>query len=282
MKKFLKVFIVVLLVLAVVGVTCYFFFKKIKEKDNTTPSFATFLTSDEAVEFNTNLFVITKELGDNGDTRFSLLKQTCGNLDSIVFSLSTYNIQNNTQIKDEEISSTFKLVKNKRDLLLRMMQEYNLKKSSSLFDKKLGANDLYEETCDYLIKYANLANMLNEYVSGVNKNSDVEFNVFDVYINVVKNDFSETETISKLVKVKNSNNITKLNSIVVLDFKGLIINDRFSINVNKFNEYYLSCDKTKFAQNFGSNMNSVVSENQTANEKIATYYFKLVFGLIIE
>ncbi len=280
MKKFLKVFIVVLLVLAVVGVTCYFFFKKLKEKDNTTPSFASFLVSEEATEFNTNLGVIVGDLEKESDTRFKLLQTTNMNLNEIVFVLSTYNISNNTQINDKEISSAFKNVNASKRLILKMMKEYNLKKTSTYFDRKVGVNDLYEEMCAYLVKYANLANLLNDFISDVNKNSDVKFGVFEIYANVVKHDFSNISETGSLVEIKESKNIEKLNEIVTISELGLLLNNRFSENINKFNTNYSNCNKAVFVANFASNLDGVSSANQATKEKVAMYYFKLAFGLI--
>ena len=48
--------------------------------------------------------------------------------------------------------------------------------------------------------------------------------------------------------------------------------------INDFNKYYNISNKITFANDLTYNINNVSSETGT-NEEIATYYFKLIYGI---
>ncbi len=286
MKKFLKVFIVVLLVLAVIGVTCYFFFKRVEEKNNTTEPLATMLYSQSNKDFNQSLITMSDWVNeDSTDNRVDLLIRTNTNLDNIVATLSSYYVAQNTQINDEEIAKALKSVNASRSLLKSMIQEYNIKVSSTssqYFNRHTGANDFYQQACVYFVNYANLANLLNSRLN-VDRISDLRFNMFEVYCNVVINAFSETNaaTVGSTGWVM----ITNANNINVLDYYFRVYNlhimtngHSFDSSVNAFNYYYSISNKAVFANEIGENISNVNAATGT-NEEIATYYFKVIYGI---
>lgn len=284
MKKFLKVFIIVLLVLGVIGGTCFFFFRKMEEKNNTTEPLSVMLQSDSKVKFNEDMESMAAWVNsDNTDKRIDLLIKTNENLDQIIYTLATYYIQTETVINDKDISNALDDVNVSRDVLTAMMNEYKIKKESSYFNRHLGANDFYKQACSYLIKYAKLANLLNASLT-VDRMADIKFNMFEIYANVVIKTFSETNATtvqnSKVV-VTNSSNINVMNNhlVVLLSFVQTNGVDEFSINTNNFNKYYMACDRIAFASNLASNISTVSSSQQDSNEKIATYYFKRIYGI---
>ena len=280
MKKFLKTFIIILLVLCVIGGTVYFFFKNMKEKDNTTESIVGMLKSESKIAFNESLNKMSTFVNSDGtDNRLDILIETSNKLDDIVYTLTTYLVEDDT-INNEEIAKSLKSVNASKTTLNAMMKEYNIKKDSSFFNRHLGANDFYEEMSSYLTKYSTFANLLNNYIN-VDKTADIKFDLFNVYTNVVSNTFKTLATKDNLVVVQNDDNIEEVNTRIVIDNSYVVTSgNQFSINNNNFIKYYNKCEKQEFAKNLTTNINSVteISENST-NEQIATYYYKLVFGM---
>ena len=280
MKKFLKIFIIVLLVVSAVGTTCYLFFKNMKENDNTTVSIAGILYSENKTKFNNSLSTMSSVVNSDGtDNRLNLIIKTNSNLDEIVEVLASYHIENNTKINNEKISKVLKQVNSSKKLLGKMIDEYNIKKNSTYFDKHLGANDFYSEACNYLVKYARFANLINADLN-LNKNCDLKFSMFDVYTQVVMNSFNQTKVENSKVIIYSEYNINKINSIFKME--NSIVETKvspYAVEVNRFVEAYYDCNKTEFAKYLASNISIVTSENQTTKEKIATYYFKQIFNV---
>ena len=286
MKKFLKVFIIVLLVLGVIGVTCYFFFKKVEEKNNTTEPLATMLYSESKQNFNQSLIDMNSLVKEGStDNRLDLIVRTNNNLDNVVKVLSSYYVAQNTQINDAQISKALNRVNSSRSLLNSMIKEYNLKvtsTSSAYFNRHTGANDFYKQACVYLINYATFANLLNSSLN-VDRVSDLRFNMFEVYCNVVINAFSETNAATVgsngLVVITNSNNINIMNAHFVINNLHIVTNvHTFEHTIITFNEFYNMSNKVAFANDLSVNVNNVSTASGT-NEEIATYYFKLIYGI---
>ncbi|MBQ9795574.1 MAG: hypothetical protein IJW36_01250 [Clostridia bacterium] len=293
MKKFLKVFIVVLLVIGVVAGTTYFFFRNVEKKDNTTASIAALLQSEEKLKFNSDLRYVSGLMNSDGtDQRLNLIIATNEKLDEIVNTLSTYFVHSNTKINDEALSNKLKQVQSNRKILTAMMNEYNIKKDSPLFNRHLGANDLYVKGCSYLITYAEFANILNEKIN-VNKESDIKFNMFEIYSNVVLDTFAwinANEVDRQRVVVDSSSNIDVMNSVLKIRSSYVVkienentpsekVEMLFDINTNLFNDYYEKCDENSFAHNLAENLNLSTSPIQPNNERNAAYYFNLIYGI---
>ncbi|MBO5955049.1 MAG: hypothetical protein J6Q13_03690 [Clostridia bacterium] len=283
MKKFIKIFIVVLLVIGVIGGTCYFFFSKYKDKNSKTESIVSILQSESKIKFDEDLSLITGYMKDSNsvDTRLDLIIDTSERLDDMLSVLSSYYVSTNTQIKNEEIAKLNKKVLSSRSLLGSMMNEYKIKTSSALFDRNLGANDLYKQSCAYLVDYANFVKLINENLV-VNKTADLKFSMFEIYSNVVISTFAETETHaeSKLVAVKHASNIQTMNTHMIISNSYIQTSvSQFAIEINHFNKFYNACNKLTFAKELSVNIQNVKSETQDTNEKIAAYYFKEIFGI---
>ena len=282
MKKFLKVFIIILLIGAAVCGTCYIFFRNLKKNQHKTESIAEVLVSDTKKEFNSNLRSLSAVVNsDSTDNRIDLIVQTSEKLDEIIYVLSTYFVDTQTVLNDKEISNSLDEILASRKLLSAMMKEYNIKKDSAYFNRHLGVNDFYKQVGSYLIKYAGLANLLNEHVSVVDKNADLKFSMFEIYSNVVQLTFSDIDkNANDRLMVKDDLNITLLNDIMEIE-NGFIVThcEQFSKYTNLFNKYYNSCNKTTFAKQLKSNVNSTISLSDTSNERLATYYFKIIYGI---
>lgn len=285
MKKFLKVFIIILLVLAVIGGTCYFFFRKLEIKNNNTGSIVEMLQSESKQKFDSNIALMNELVNsDSSDDRVELIVETSQNLDQIVFELSTYHIETNTAINNEKIAEKLRGVKSTMNLLNRMVEEYNLKKDSAYFNKHSGANDFYEKSCDYLVEYARLVQLINSNLKNVNKTSDLKFNMFDVYSNIVIGTFKETKQYEhpqgELKVVEVVENIKKINEIFTIEDSFIVTkSNQFSSYVNQFNQYYAKSDKELFALEFALNIRSATANSENTHEENATYILKLIFGI---
>lgn len=283
MKKFLKVFIVVLLVLGVIGGTCYFFFVNLRKRNMTTSSIAAYLESESKLDFNSDLSVVRGIMnGNKGDDRFDLIVTTNNRLDSIMSVVASYYVDNNTQVVGKNITKTFNATKGAKIQLQAMMDEYVLKSSnSSYFDKALGANDLYLQACTYLLNYARTINLIQNTLQ-VNRNSNVKFNLFDAYTYVVLNTFDKTN-IEQLrtapLKVTSPASINVMNNYIKFDGYTIKLANPTSSAANNFDEYYSKCDRNNFAVYLASNIQTVSTENQETNEKMATFYLKSIFGI---
>lgn len=279
MKKFLKVFIIVCLVVAAIVGTCFLFFKNLKEKENKTPPIAQLLLSESKSKFDANMAEMSTLVNSDGtDYRLDLIIKTSKNLDDIVFTLSTYSIEQNTQIDNRKIAEMYNQVQASLNLLEAMVVEYKIKSTSTYFDRHLGANDFYKQASFYLTNYAKFANLLNVSLSNVNKNVDVKFNMFEIYANVVINTFDETKDDNWLTMVKDRSNIDAINNLFRVT--NSFVNDgAFSIKVSQFNDAYYNCNKINFAKNLNENINVVNTLNTQDKEKVATYYFKLLCNI---
>ena len=122
--------------------------------------------------------------------------------------------------------------------------------------------------------------MLNESIKSVDKTSDFKFSMFEIYANVVIDAFNHTKETDGRVLIENTSNIDILNDVFVLENSFMKTKvEQFSLIVNLFNQYYHKCNKMMFASNLSSNIEKVTSEQQVSNEKVATYYFKEIYGI---
>ncbi len=293
MKKFLKVFIIVLLVIGVIAGTAFFFFRKIEKDDNTTPSIVAMLKSDDKSAFNQQLKTVSDLVNsDSQDNRIELIITVNKKLDDVVFALSTYFIDSNTQINDKALSKSYYDLINKRKMLTRMMNEYQIKKDSDLFDRHIGANDLYLQSCSYLVSYSKFSKRLNDLVP-INKSTELKFNMIEVYSNVVGYTFSKgnlTTLENKRCSLLDSSNIVKINSIFKMRNNHIVkienenqANEKVtilnSLNNNLFNKYYKKCNRELFAKNLSANWSAATTPNQSTSELLATYYLRSIYGV---
>ena len=283
MKKFLKIFIIVILVLGVIGGTCFFFFRNNKVKKSTTESLVDYFNSQSSVEFREDLSSMSLLVNSDGkDNRLNLLIETNNKLDKIANALISYYITSDTKINNEEISKSLNIVKSSKSTLSSMMAEYEIKSTSNYFNRHLGANDFYIQASNYLIQYARFIKLVNNDIS-MDKSVEPKFNLFEVYSNVVIETFSyiniEDAATSKVV-VSNVSNISILNNrLIIINSIVQTAGGLFSKYGNDFNKYYSNCDKNQFASKLAENIGKVKNAEQDSNEKIATYYFKVIMGL---
>ncbi len=281
MKKFLKVTIIVLLVLGAIGGTTYFFFKNNKKKSGDTGSIVNMLTSQQKLDFNNDLrkvrTIVNSDLTDN---RLTVIIETNDKLDQVVYGLLSYYVDTNTAINNIPIKEQLDVVNANRALLGDMIKEYNIKKDSVFFDRHLGANDFYKSACVNLVEYAKFTDMLNNYTKVNNKNADIKFAMIEVYTDVVETTFSKVVKNAKnLNEIENASNISLINDKIFIDNSYIQSTQAYTANASNFVKYYNSCNKQNFASSLANNVTTVTSAEQANNELIATYYFKLIFGI---
>lgn len=249
MKKFLKVFIIVILVVAVIALTCFFFFKKYKEKNSTSESLVVML--EKNVSLNTNIKAVStilkndNNLEDNVANKLDVIISTSEGLDAITYELSTYYIESETIIRNEEIAKKVNQVDATRTLLDRMIEEYKLKTTSSYFNKAEGLTDLYNQSCVYLVQYSELVSLINSNLP-IDTTTDVQFTLYELYTIVVNQTFS-----SQIVDAKNINKLATM-------FQGgkVKIINQYSINSNEFIKFFNKIDKNEFALKLADNINN--------------------------
>ena len=109
---------------------------------------------------------------------------------------------------------------------------------------------------------------------------DLKFSIYEIYSNVVINTFSKTKTESSKIIVENTQNINKLHTVVSINNSFIETKiDQFAIEISLFNKAYYETNKVNFAKNLAQNISSVTTADQTTKEKLATYYFKQIFGI---
>ncbi len=217
-----------------------------------------------------------------GDERIKLISETSQNLDQIVAVLASYYVDSNTEVHNSDMVKQLDSVKGSRYLFGRMLTEYLLKKDSGYFNKTQGANDLFEQGLDYLIKYATFANMLNDSITGINKYSDFKFSMFEIYSNVIITSFSHVtpNELTGLLQLDKADSIVLLNTIFKIEDSYVVTRvDRFSKIINQFNDNYYKSDRVFFATNLHANMKNASSAYENTYEEIAAFYLKEIYGI---
>lgn len=278
MKKFLKVFLIIISIIAVIAGTCFFFFSRLKEKYHKTGSIAVMLESEEKKKFNEDLSGVADYLKDNvSDERMIVIVNANKNLDEIVSILAGYKISDNTSFESKEIVSKLNQVNSSRNVLSRMITEFNIKKNnSSKFVPSLGANDLYKQSCSYLAEYAQLADLMNQNIGGLNKISDIKFNVFEIYSNVINISLIKMVDIGDgKIEAEGVANIKAINEMLKINNSFINSSKVFTTDCNNFQHYYSICNKITFAQNFA---NLKESNLEISNEQKSMKYLKSILG----
>ena len=301
MKKFLKVFVIVLLVLAVIGGTVYFFFWKNKKEKAQTVALIDYLSSESKRNLYQKLTYIDSNIisKDDGktDNRLDVLIETNVKLDEIMYVLISYHAESEMVIGNKDLKNQLDEINAKRSEVLWMIEEYYVKSGYFInengevefketnFDEHEGLNDLYCNMCSYLVEYAHAVNSINNSLE-VNRASDLKFNMFEIYSNIVINTFALFDE-GDWIGIKDQSNINKINSMLKIRDLNIVkltnegnsdekVELLFTINNNEFNSFYNKCNKKLFAENFNAYMSS---SSETTNEEIASKYLKLAYGI---
>lgn len=276
MKKGLKIFIIILLViLAAVGTAVIFYknLNKDKPKNISISTLTQVVDSAETKQKVNSVDLLYKEKVSTS-TIIEEYLTTNEKLDSCVNFLCNYIIAETDNISDEEIYFRTNSVLAKQSKINRMMNEYILKATkSSYFDREIGLTDLYNAFTTYIVEKSTLVKDLNNFID-VNKNVDITFSMLDLYSSVALNTYSNLIN-GKIVSNESLNLMNSKFEIKNNQLSGLVV-EQSSIEVNKFIEAYYKCDKLDLAKNLNSYMSTTPSNELT---KKAVDSFKLVYGI---
>lgn len=282
MKKFLKVFLVIVLILGAIAGTVFFFFRFFKEKVDSVVEVSNYIYADSSIEFNDKIKEVDNVLGQ--DARFDLIMETCENLKDSIVALLPYMQKYSGEFSHDKVVEELNIVKEKQSLASDMIAEFQLKSDSPYYQKSLGANDLYAEMTKMLVSQAQLIKVINSELTnaGVDKSGDVKFSLIDIYADVVITSFDEVQKVDNKIVIKENENIEFINTYFGIS-KGCVQNLKngsFSYLNNEFMKIYSVCNKTTFAENLKLNSNSVSTWSESlSNELKATYYFEQIYGI---
>lgn len=291
MKKFFKILIIILIVLATACLTIFLFFKNYKKPEDVSASLLGYLDSQSKVNFDEDLKSINETLKQVGDLRLEVILKTSTNLDDCLETLTTYYVSNKAEFDDEKIIKQIKSVQSLKHLCGLMMDEYEIKTTSQYFNKKIGANDLYQTMSNYIVSYSNLVRLINDEIDNLNKNSDVKFTMIEIYTDIAISTFSALDKqYGSLSIIKDSSNINEINKIFKMEHSQILLpsNKTFIKQTNNFIESYKECDKESFAKSFAANLSVVTiqQDDLTANqiatynsEQIATFWLEFIYGV---
>lgn len=287
LKKYLKFFIIALLVVASVVVTCVIFFRNLDKVTQKEVSVIAFTDSKTKQSFSSKITSVSNSVkldisqGNPTDNRFDVMFTTISNLDDSMNFISTYYTKNNGVVTDDNVSLKVESVQTFMNLSISMCDEYVIKSESEFYNKHLGVNDLFDTTSKYIVSYADLIILLNEQISDVDKSVDVRFALIDSYCRVCIDVFSNKETATNgWMKLVNQTNLDYYNTYFKFENSQLKLNDLFADYNTNFVSTYSSCDKANFTKNLKNICQSVgvYGESLTMEQK-AAYYFKKVYGI---
>lgn len=282
MKKFLKVFLVIILIIGAIAGTVFFFFKFFKEKVDSVAEVSNYIYADSSVQFNDKIKQVDSALGS--DARFDLIMETRENLEDSIVALLPYMKKYGEEFSHDKVVKELDIVKEKQSLASEMIAEFQLKSDSPYYPKSLGANDLYVEMSNMLVSQAQLVKVINNELSnaGVDKSGDIKFTLIDVYADVVITSFDEFQKVDNKAIIKDIEDIEFINTYFAV-YNGCVLNLKngsFSYLNNKFVEIYSNCNKSAFADNLKLNSNTVSTWSESlSNELKATYYFEQMYGI---
>jgi len=294
MKKFIKFFIIALMVVAAVTFTCYMFFKNLKQEKELETSLIEFSESGKKENFNTELEkTINIVNSDKTDNRFEVMQITLNNLDSSMQVLSSYYIDSNGVVKDKEINNAVSAVYISISTASSIMSEINIKAflrnedgeitgDNTYYNRHLGANDLYRSVSNYIVNYSKLIKLVNKNITSVDKSADIRFSAIELYSDVAINTFSNIKQDIEFYEIADYANINLINSAIT--WSGYRLNlaadvSLFDVSVYNFSKYYNLCNKESLAKNLNSICSNVSGVVNPTNEQWAAIYFKEVFGL---
>ena len=293
MKKFFKFLVVAILVIGAIVGACFLFFQNKNKVEDSTTSLLGFLQNENKNNFDESVIKVGGLVNsDSLDERFNLIIEINENLDNSFEELITYLIDEEVKVEDKNISNTLYSVISYRSQAKAMIEEYNIKANHkidgelSLFDRHVGANDLFTTMVNYSKSYAKLVYSLNEYLDKFvpNKTVDLKFNMIEIYTQVVQNTLKDLENNnSGWLLVKNDDNLEILHKNNALNFINSFINsdaNKFSSTVSNFNNYFEKCNKNEFCKNLSTNISNVEELKEgLKNHEIATYWFEEVLGI---
>lgn len=284
MKKFLKIFTIIVLVGLSIGGTCYFFYSNLVKQQDAYVRINTFLYSAEKSSVDTNLEIVNGYAPD----KLVVALETADKLNMITETLNTYmimsldyDLDNNAII--ERLESTI----DKRANLFADTEEFIIKTHNQFFDPYMAINDVLKSLSNYIVRYAEMVKYMNQEIEShfvVNNNADIKFDIIELYCLTAIDSFANLEDNAGAITIDEAN-ITLLNNHFELK-NGVVVTNSdqvgkdFSQYNNAFISSYDSVDKTTFASELSDNISAVneITDSSTYVEE-ASFYLKKILGI---
>lgn len=281
-KKFLKWFIIILLVVGSVVATVFIFFKNYNKKQIKEVNLVNVLNSREKEKFDQGLNSVLTTLDRNGkEDWFADVKLVSDNLDEALNVLTSYYVDNDGKVKDKEVSVTYSSMITTRNTLTDMFDEYSKKSTSLWFPAVVGANDIYTAVSNYLVKYAKLIKAVNENLvksENFDTTSDIKFCLIDLYARITVDTFDQLTIKNNLQVIENDSNIDEINESFKFNNFYIDNENAFSLNALKFIQNYKECNKELFAEKFVENLTLATGIDEKSSKEIKTaFYFNEIF-----
>ena len=266
----------------------YNFFKGLKSGDELYKDLYTFASIGENDNFKNRLMECCQITDDNLSSRLDEeqinylyeLHTTIERLDDIQINLTKHLIDNKKKstslFKAKEKLDELKIEKNK---LLEDFTIYKIKLSGNISGDPEGTFSIFTENIlTYIENYSKEITILNDYINkDLNLITNVEHDIIDSYLNAVT--FLSKNFSSAHFKSNSFKTIKNINTRVVYVYGNLDLNPNinggiYSLEGNKFSEYYRKIDKSKFIKNYINYLGSVTNIVNVDDElKITFYYF---------
>lgn len=283
MKKFFKYLVIILLVFASVGATCYLFYRHLTRRQDSQVYISSYLYSSSRVEFASQAEDLISSTGD----RFVSLNTTKENLDEILSTFNSYLIvAKDYDVEENEIIDRLDSFLALQNEVSSMITSYMNRLSSPSFNPITGANEILLQFSNMNVAYANALMYVNSELDKLNivKNADVKFSMIDLYLNIVTTTFENTLVNSSGVRViENSDNINLINEHFRLE-NSILITPSSTTNFESYNNsfilHYSYVDKASFAENLAHNIAQIGGYNDNLSEiEKASYYFKMIYRI---
>ncbi len=277
-KGVLKIALIIVLVAAAIGGTCYLFFKYLNSSEEAFDEVGEYVYSVERDEFLSDLNTINNYTSSG---RLNDLINTYEDLQKVAKVLLPY--LSIYDIDDDEIVSQLSTLLTAQEEVDEDIETYLGRITDITFDKT-DVNTLYSDLANYLVEYANLISIINSEIESAAKyqSVDIKFSVIDCYTHIVKNTFSNLTT-SAPIEAESLDSLNLISTILNFENINIVItntSDDIYVTINNFITTYDLCDKDAFATNFYTNVKNVTEINDDSSLiERATYYLKVIFKL---
>lgn len=284
------IFFNIFCILLTISLVSYNFFKDLKGADeiyNDVYSCSLDITNENFKSSLLECCSLTEErLGgrlDSKQTEYLYeLHTTVERLDEIQIFLSSGLL--NSKKKTTNLAKVYERINSlniKKSDLIEEFALYKIKLSGNVSGDPEGVFKLFvEDVLTYLSNYTDEISILNKSIFTELKSiSNAEYNVVEIYLNSVKflcKNFSDAHF------TKNSfETLRDINTRVLIIDANIETNPNcaggmYSSVAQKFVKSYKDVDEEKFIENYYTNLGVNDISNETHNEKIAFYYFKIL------
>jgi len=284
MKKHLIAICIIVLVLAIGGISIWVFIQNKKAKTLYQAHCEFALGND------TNLLIEKMSTAQSlypSETGLKILQTSIAKLDSFEADLNSYLMLSNTKNKTtKKMTKSYSSLNNSRAILITTYEEYIVRMSGNINAESPALKTLYSSLFDKTVKYLQQYNTTfitsSNYVFNNVCNVDtIKPEVYTLYSLGVNNLLSNLSG----VKFADLSLITRLNNGIKLSngnisIKSSVYGGEFSEEAFSFKRYFNSCNHSTLIDNFNTYYNTSINVSlETSNEKLAIYYAKKILEI---